>query len=160
MSIILSQDEAERYRNKVSSQDPSVLPVSQPKPSSTGTTPTSSRLNFVWSLIPRLTKDSFPRWARKHAVSRSSVSLDSGCRKESYLCIDKCWTNIKETNMSTISSIETMSDDSQLFYQARGMLNKARGGWIQRFLSWRSYTRVCLSKVCPPHSSTTQTKQG
>ncbi|KAJ9142922.1 hypothetical protein NKR23_g6812 [Pleurostoma richardsiae] len=39
-----------------------------------------------------------------------------------------------------------MSDDYEFFSEAKRVLSHAQGGWLQRFLSWRSYTRITLSK--------------
>jgi hypothetical protein len=152
MSIILNQNETERYINKLPNESQNILPVSQPKRPSTDATIKKGRLSSAWSFARRVVGSIWTQNGSQQnlAVTQPGVDPDDGNRKESYFCIDKCWTSIEETNMSTISSLETMSDDAQFFRQAQEILKKAQGGWIQRFLSWRSYTRVCLTKVTPP----------
>jgi hypothetical protein len=66
--------------------------------------------------------------------------------REAYLCVNRCWTSITETKLSTLSRIDTMADDCALFTEARRVLNRAQGNRLQRFFSWRSYTRVRLSQ--------------
>lgn len=68
--------------------------------------------------------------------------------KETYLCVDKCWTSARKTRLSILDSLDSMTDDAEFFIEARKVLSQTRGTWFQRFLSWRSYTRVDLSLVC------------
>jgi len=153
MSIILNQDEAERWRSAPQNQSQGILPTTQSNRTSASTTPISSRLSSVWSFVYNVPKRIFSNWTNKTSkYCRTSKtqpgSVPAGQSwKESYLCVDKCWTGIVETNMGTISSIETMSDDAEFFREAQKVLAHAQGNWIQRALSWRSYTQICLSKV-------------
>lgn len=67
-------------------------------------------------------------------------------QKETYLCVDKCWTTIKDTRMRTVTAVNEMKSDFDFFCRARNLLNQAEGNWLQRKLSWRSYTSVALSR--------------
>lgn len=65
---------------------------------------------------------------------------------ETYLCADKCWTSIKDTSLRTVSAVESLESDYNLFCRARHLLSQAEGNWMQRKLSWRLYTSVVLIK--------------
>lgn len=45
-----------------------------------------------------------------------------------------------------MAAVENMQSDFDFFCRARGLLNQAEGNWLQRKLSWRSYTSVALSR--------------
>lgn len=65
---------------------------------------------------------------------------------EAYLCADKCWTTIKDTRMRTVTAVDNMQSDFEFFCRARDLLSQAEGNWLQRKLSWRSYTSVTFSR--------------
>jgi hypothetical protein len=67
-------------------------------------------------------------------------------KMESYLCVDKPWRAAKKTILSTIA-VEEMADDYDFYIRAMKALCDARGGWLQRLVSWKSYNRVELSQV-------------
>lgn len=153
MSVILNQDETENCRSNFRARGQTLLPVSQSNQAPAGTTATNSQLGPIWSLLHRAPWRIFSNWSTKSdRKSRTEEPKPGfvpagGSWKESYLCVDKCWTNTMETNMSIIFSVDTMLDDSEFFCQARRVLSRAQGNWLQRLLSWRSYTRVNLSRV-------------
>lgn len=49
--------------------------------------------------------------------------------------------------MRTVCAVEKMASDMELFCSARRILSQATGNWLQRAISWRSYTRFSLSRV-------------
>lgn len=67
--------------------------------------------------------------------------------KEFYFCVDKLWTSIKQTSLRTISVTTELNDDYELFINIKKSLSSERRSWVTRVCSWKSYTRVCLSKA-------------
>ncbi|KAK4159556.1 hypothetical protein QBC43DRAFT_327074 [Cladorrhinum sp. PSN259] len=118
--------------------------------SSSPSTPTSSRTASINSWISYAST-----WLQKLGSSRAQLSTSPGQTaqgltkgalwKETYLCVDKCWTSARETRLGILDSLDSMTDDAEFFLEARKVLSQTRGTWFQRFLSWRSYTRVDLS---------------
>lgn len=159
MSITLDEDAASRWKNQFANGSNSILPSWQtpgPKTASTGgnsATGTSIKKKFE-SVLSRLSWKSVP-WpgkANPGASNQARISNPPGvsppaCWRESYLCVDRCWTSAVETKLSTIDSIDTLADDYAFFNEARIVLSCAQGNWLQRFFSWKSFTHVSLSKV-------------
>lgn len=48
--------------------------------------------------------------------------------------------------MRTVAAIEDMQSDFDFFCRGRCLLDQAEGNWLQRKLSWRSYTNVTLAR--------------
>lgn len=153
MSIILSANEAQGYKEKLgvgcSGQTPSILPTHGSRHNFDSNTPNHScriKKNSTWNFASLWQVFGRKSQGRKATVSNPGI-LPSTPRLETYLCADKCWTSIKDTRLSVVHSVETMSSDHDFFCQVRRVLCETEGNWLQRKLSWRSYTRVNLSKV-------------
>lgn len=160
MSIPLDKDETLRFGGRYDGYhgSSSILPVCQPAPqtdtlSSTSTSEGAKFRHPAWKKIMPWS------WRKADEGGIDPSRGDPGNKgniqqMESHLCVDKCWSSTHDTRMITLESVEHMKSDYEYFRQARQVLSKADGGWLQRKLSWRSYTRVTLSKVsmCPQHS--------
>lgn len=153
MSILLNKDEALRHcGGRIDYHGNSnILPVCQPAPL-TGT-PTSTSAGGIENPKSSAWKQILLRsWTTTDGGSTGPASSDPGDKgatqqMESHLCVDKCWSSTHDTRMITVESVEHMKSDYDYFCQARHILSQAEGGWLQRKLSWRSYTRVNLSRV-------------
>lgn len=153
MSILLNKDEALRHcGGRIDYHGNSnILPVCQPAPL-TGT-PTSTSAGGIENPKSSTWKQILLRsWTTTDGGSIGPASNDPGDKgatqqMESHLCVDKCWSSTHDTRMITVESVEHMKSDYDYFRQARHILSQAEGGWLQRKLSWRSYTRVNLSRV-------------
>lgn len=153
MSILL--DAAETMRLSRLGNDyhgnSSVLPVCQPT-AHTATSTSTYTSGSVESQISSWKKLLPWSWMRDDGGCigpSSSQPGDKGTAQhmESHLCVDKCWSSTHDTRMTTLESVEHMKSDFDYFWQARHILSQAEGSWLQRKLSWRSYTRVTLSRV-------------
>lgn len=128
-------------------QRPSMLPIAH----SEGLHPPSPH-NASYQ-APR--KASWMTWARKvtKMFYRNNSRVPAPARSptnpqmDSYLCVDKCWTTIKDTKLKIIPSVGDMKSDYDYFRYVRQILSEAEGNWFQRRLSWRSYTRMNYAKV-------------
>lgn len=154
MSILL--DVAETMRLSRLGNDyhgnSNILPVCQPVSQTTTSASTSSNGdaepgNLTWK------KMMLWSWMRNEGGCTDPPKREPGNKStaqhmESHLCVDKCWSSTHDTRMITLESVEYMKSDFDYFCQARHILSQAEGGWLQRKLSWRSYTRVTLSRVC------------
>ncbi|KAM7212536.1 Protein kinase-like domain containing protein [Rhypophila decipiens] len=156
MSITLDEDAVRRWRHwrgsltttpsssSSTSSNGAILPSWQTSPSSTRSS-AASTVSSVLSLP-------YQKWTSKSRAATSTMPpkppLPPGaaCRKESYLCVDRPWTSVTETKLSTLVVADSMADDYDLFIEARKLLNCAQGNRMQRFFSWRSYTHVALSQ--------------
>ncbi len=165
MSIILDPDATKRWTNDLtsSSSSSSGLPFWR---SPQSTTSASTSLSSATSTTNQSKNSRISTWLSKRSISWFTPGAGAGGQtatpkppttpsvpnrwKESYLCVDKCWTSATETKLSTIVSIDSMTDDYAFFTEARRVLSCAQGNRLQRFFSWRSYTRVNLSQVQPP----------
>lgn len=152
MSVLL--DAAETMRLSRHGNDyhgnSSVLPICQP-PAHTAASASTYTSGSVESKTSAWKK--FLPWSRTRdnggCIGPSKHPGDKGTSQhmESHLCVDKCWSSTHDTRMITLESVEHMKSDFDYFCQARHILSQAEGGWLQRKLSWRSYTRVTLSRV-------------
>lgn len=154
MSILLNEDETQQCSGRFNGYHGSstLLPVCQPAPQSnisahTSTSETSRSNVPAWK---RILPWSWMAPSRGSIGPTSSNPVDGGTthQLESHLCVDKCWSSTHDTRMMTLESMEHMQSDYEYFCQARHILSRAEGSWLQRKLSWRSYTRVTLSRVC------------
>ena len=154
MSIILNKEETLRHgggRNNYYGSS-SILPVCQP----TSQTGTSASTSTSGGADPKDSgwKQVLPwSWKKSDRGNSGPPRSDPGNKgtaqqMESHLCVDKCWSSTHDTRMITLESVEHMKSDYEYFREARHILSQAEGGWLQRKLSWRSYTRVTLSRVC------------
>ena len=165
MSIILDPDATKRWNNGLTSSSSSStgLPFWRSPQSTTavGTSLSSATSTTNQSKASRIStwlSKTSKFWIRsatgaggQTAISKPPTTPSvSNCWKESYLCVDRCWTSATETKLTTIVSIDSMADDYALFTEARRVLSCARGNRLQRIFSWRSYTRVSLSQVRSP----------
>jgi len=158
MSIVLDQEAARRFRNRPHARDGAIPPSWRSSRPPTSTTTNSSTSGISSQSQPSSILTWFSQrstfWTKAGSDTTGQIGGSdpdkpptSRCWRESYLCVDKCWTSITETNLSTLFTVESMRDDFVLFSEARIVLSGAQGNWLQRFLSWRSYTHVSLSKV-------------
>ncbi|KAK3995193.1 kinase-like domain-containing protein, partial [Cladorrhinum sp. PSN332] len=141
MSIVADRAEAERLLKSEVQVNKSSSPVEIP---ATAKPPVSKRihqalLTALWICLSKSQVNTSPGQSPQ-------VPVKINPWKETYLCVDRCWTSATETRLSTLDSIDTMTDDSDFFREARRVLGQARGTRFQRFLSWRAYTHVDLSQ--------------
>lgn len=151
MSIILNETETEKLstdQNQAQGGNHrmNILPIAQPRsfPSNDVQTPAkvTSKKPFWLRWIQYINQFSNTSKPNPPGPAASTGST----QMETYLCVDKCWTTIKDTRMRTVTAIDNMQSDFDFFCRARSLLNKAEGNWLQRKLSWRSYTSVTLSE--------------
>ena len=159
MSIILDSDATKRWRNSLTRAGSAMLPFwrnlrSRASGGSSSSSTTSSTSQSKASYISRWLSRTSTSWTRltagaggHTATSNPLTPPELKCWKEFCLCVDKCWTSVTETKLRTIVTIDSMADDYALFTEARRVLSCARGNRLQRFFSWRSYTRISLSQV-------------
>ncbi len=165
MSIFLDANSAKRWDKDLASltSGSTGLPFwRSPQPRTSANTSLSS----ATSTTAQSRASRISTWLSKRSISWSRSAAGAGGQtatpksppipsaptgwKESYLCVDKCWTSATETKLSTIVWIDSMADDYALFTEARRVLSCAQGNRLQRIFSWRSYTRVNLSQVQRP----------
>lgn len=125
----------------------SILPVCQPLLH----TAVSASTYTSGSVEPKISawNNFLPTRDNGGCIDPSNHPGDKGTSQhmESHLCVDKCWSSTHDTRMITLESVEHIKSDFAYFRQARQILTQAEGGWLQRKLSWRSCTRVTLSRV-------------
>lgn len=153
MSILLNKDEALRNRGGRNDYHGSsnILPVCQPAPHTGISTSTSAGASEN-SKSPAWKRILLRSWTKSDQGSIGPASNDprdkgSTQQMESHLCVDKRWSSTHDTRMITLESVEHMKSDYEYFCRAKHVLSQAEGGWLQRKLSWRSYTRFTLSRV-------------
>ncbi|KAK1827008.1 kinase-like domain-containing protein [Podospora conica] len=147
MSILLGKRTARRWRRGLTTAPASgILPSWKP---SASTQSASTRSSQSHSPAPGLLS-TWIKWTRKPTTAANNPKppppLGTGCWKESYLCVDRPWSSVTETNLTTLVVGDSMNEDYDLFIKAREILSRAQGNRIQRFFSWRSYTHVSLSQ--------------
>ncbi|KAH8734201.1 hypothetical protein BGZ61DRAFT_585835 [Ilyonectria robusta] len=151
MSIFLNRHQYESCRNRVHVCNAEILPIANAPQSSSPSTASPSRTTR-WQSFCNSTMKVLQCWRRNRGVkchtaaTNPASSPTSNARKESYFCIDKYWTSVKQTNMYTVPSVDLMKDDHQLFLRLRESLTTAQGSWLHRLSSWRTCTGVQLSK--------------
>ncbi|KXX81090.1 hypothetical protein MMYC01_202799 [Madurella mycetomatis] len=157
MSITLDEDGASQWKNQIINGSNSILPSWQTPGPKTASTAGDSAIGTIKkrleSVLNRLLRIPIP-WLGKtnaRASNQTQISNPPGvsppaCWRESYLCVDRCWTSAVETKLSTIDSIDTLADDYAFFIEALTVLSCAQGNWLQRFFSWKSFAHVNLSK--------------
>lgn len=154
MSITLDPDTARRWpKGSTGGTGTPVLPswaapstgapISAKLPPSTSAT-IQNHLAALLRWVSR--KRAFPKTGTTASKNLPTPPPPPACWREAYLCADRCWTSVTETKVNTLSGIDTMADDCALFTEARRILHRAQGNRLQRFFSWRSYTRVHLSQ--------------
>ncbi|KAK0707838.1 kinase-like domain-containing protein [Lasiosphaeris hirsuta] len=158
MSIVLHADAVRRWRKGLVGASNTILPswrapLSGTSAGTASTSATSATGRSKASCISRWLSRTATAWSKPAAglgggtaTSHSPTPSVPGYWKESYICVDRCWTSATETKVSTIVSIDSMADDYALFTEARRVLSCARGNRLQRLFSWRCYTRVRLSQ--------------
>lgn len=159
MSIYLDRGQYERCRGRLQANNsPSPLPTSNPPPGSAPRQRTIPNWEPLWatSLFGSLRIVSPPwhgqgstRADNSTAPVSPALNLQRMLQKESYLCTDKYWGTIRETNMYAVPAGDTVKDDCTLFIHIQNALAATRGSWSwpQRFVSSRDCTRVELSEV-------------
>lgn len=154
MSILLNENDTRRHSGGRTDYhgSSSILPVCQPAPhtGASGSTFTGEGVKSTGSAWRMILPWS---WMEGDENSDGLSSKDfgdkgTGQQMESHLCVDKCWSSTHDTRMITLESLGHMKCDYDYFRQARYILSQTEGSWLQRKLSWRSYTRVTLSRVC------------
>ncbi|WQF88429.1 Putative protein kinase [Colletotrichum destructivum] len=156
VSIFLSSHQLQRYRSRIRTCDPGILPTTNALQTSSSTASMkSTSLKSRWDSVGRSFSKTMQYWQKNNAAkchtaaTHAPSSLTAGSRKESYFCIDKHCTSIRQTSMYTVPSIDSLENDYQLFLALRESLTAARGSWLHRLSSWRTCTGVRLSKVTP-----------
>ncbi|KAH6623731.1 kinase-like domain-containing protein, partial [Chaetomium tenue] len=147
MSITLDPDSARRWRNastRGTTGSTPILPTSA-KPFPPRATTIQRHLTALWNWTSRKPPKP-PNPSTTAPKPPPTPPPAPTCWRESYLCADRSWTSAPETKLSTLSTIDTMADDHALFTEARRVLNLIQGNRLQRFFSWRAYTRVQLSQ--------------
>lgn len=152
MSIFLNRHQYESCRNRVHVSNADILPIANAPQSSSPSTASPNRTTR-WQSFCNSTMKVLQYWQRNcevkchTAATNPASSTTSNAGKESYFCIDKYWTSVKQTNMYTVPSVDLLKDDYQLFLRLRESLTTAKGSWLNRLSSWRTCTGVQLSKV-------------
>lgn len=153
ISIILTAKEAQFARHYIRTHNPNVLPLTQRDNVSLSTTANSNQIGkeppFLQQLFWRFSLNWKVDVGKRWAICNGPTTTISEGRpaKEVHLCTDRPWTSIRETVMSTISSVDTMRDDEQFFLEVRKVLVRCQGSRWQRLLSLKSYKQISLSKV-------------
>lgn len=161
MSITLDENAVRRWRNGFTttpaSSNGAILPSWQSASPNTGSSAASTTSSQ--SRIPSILKN-WPsqKWTGKAKTAMTTTPTPptlpgTACQKESYLCVNRPWTSVTETKLSTLVVTNSMADDYDLFIEARKILSCAQGNRIQRFFTWQFYTRVVLSEVSRASSS-------
>ncbi|RTE80118.1 hypothetical protein BHE90_005337 [Fusarium euwallaceae] len=150
MSIFLNRHQLERYRNHIRAFNPSILPTNNAPQSSSPTV--SSTLTVRWHALCSNIMKALRSWQRtsgpgsQSAATTPPSNTTASTGKESYFCVDKYWTGVKQTSMYTVPAVDLLEDDYQLFITLRNSLTAARGSWLHRLSSWRICTGVKLHK--------------
>lgn len=151
MSIILNETETEQLNTEQNqAQDDShpmnILPIAQPRSYQSKDAQAPSKFTAKKSFWLRWTQyiNQLSNTSKPNPTGSSTSTRST--QMETYLCVDKCWTTMKDTRMRTVAAIDDMQSDFDFFCRARSLLNQAEGNWLQRKLSWRSYTSVTLSE--------------
>ena len=154
MSRYLNRYRFERYRNHLSASNPGFLPTTNaPQSPIVPSTTASTGLLVFWHSICGNIMKALRSWQGKGgtkcqtAATTPPARMASSVTKESYFCVDKYWTRVKQTNMYTVPAIDLLQDDYELFMALCGSLTAGRGSWLHRWSSWRTCTGVKLSKV-------------
>ncbi|KAL0942010.1 protein kinase [Colletotrichum truncatum] len=153
VAIFLDHNRLKRYRDRIHVSTPAILPtMNATKSTSRGTRTTLAGLQAYWQYIRLGVSKTLQSWKRSNATKNNTTVLHPTVRmtastgKESYFCIDKHWTSVKQTSMYTVPGIDQLEDDHQLFLALGKCLEGARGSWMHRWSSWRTCTGVQLSK--------------
>lgn len=150
MSIYLNEDETQRCSGYPEDNRGSPL-INKPTLRSENSVITYAKnvrsFAAAWARILAMS------WQSQSTGSLSSSRLhkfaddsDTAQRLENHLCVEKFLSPTHDTKLLTLSSMESMQDDFQLFVRARRMLGEAEGSWARQLLPW-SYHQVVLSRV-------------
>ncbi|TPX08065.1 uncharacterized protein E0L32_010265 [Thyridium curvatum] len=137
MSLVLDPEEAKHLR-------------SNPPTHGSGTAPAPAQspppIPVTHSTSPR-TNSSVVQPCRSLRTSKDRQAPPIIHQKESYFCVDRTWTAISQTALAKIIWEDDLSNDTdeRLHREIKAAID-AQSSWLQRFLSWRSFTQMHFCK--------------
>jgi hypothetical protein len=98
----------------------------------------------------RLSSSSTPEISKEHSrdnVQHKDFASTSHSSKEVYWCVDKPWTELKETMLSVLPNTQDIEDDAEFYKKLNAEYIRTRGLLRHHLFSWKTCVSIEFIKV-------------